>query len=76
MKAQENIQENLSVTACRKILNQGGKEYSEAQIIEIRNYLFQLAQIDYDVFVQSEQKERLLKMESNNDHNINLKNAA
>ena len=46
--------ENLSLDKCRKILNKNGKNYSDEQIIAIRNYLSELAQVDFEVFVYNE----------------------
>jgi hypothetical protein len=61
------LTEKISIAKCKEILNRKGKNYSEEELIAIRELLFELAKIDYDVFIFNEQKERAFKQENNNN---------
>ena len=56
--SEQNNKEKISVSKCRSILKQTGKGLSDEQIIAIRNYLYDLAQIDYDIFMSMEKSEQ------------------
>jgi hypothetical protein len=40
----------LSLDLCKSILNKNGKKYTEEQVKQIREYLYQLAKIDVEFF--------------------------
>jgi hypothetical protein len=81
-KENELLNKKVSIKSCREILYKDGNEYSEEELIEIRNYLFELAQIDYEVFIHNQNKEREFELKKENviqleiTENENLKNAA
>ena len=54
----ENLRKQFSLSKCKKILNKGGNNYSDEDIIAIRDYLFHLAEINYRIWVHSEAKDR------------------
>lgn len=56
-KNQKISSEKLSISDCKKILSTKGREYSENEIISIRDLLYCFAQIDIDTFYQIEQRE-------------------
>lgn len=37
----------LSLTECKRILNQNGNRYSDEEILKIRDYLMMLAELQY-----------------------------
>ncbi len=41
---------HLSVEKCRKILEQGGKKYMDDEILKIRKLLYNLAELEYQLF--------------------------
>ena len=43
-------EDKLDIETCRKVLNQNGSNYSEQEIIQIRDYLYQLAEIECRYF--------------------------
>jgi len=54
----------LSIEKCKKILNKKEKKYTDEQIKKLRNFLYILAEIDYNNF-----KENLIyEQKSNNLH--------
>ena len=69
----------ISLKKCGDILNRIGNKFSEEQLTAIRDYLYEMAQIDFDVFIHNQKKEAIRIAEANEktaNHNINLKNAA
>lgn len=54
----EKLKKQFPLSKCKKILNKGGNNYSDENIIAIRDYLFHLAEINYRVLVHSETKDR------------------
>lgn len=50
--------ERLDVATCRKVLNQNGNNYSDEQIITIRDYLYQLAEIEVRNFKDWQEREK------------------
>ncbi len=46
----------LSITKCKKILNKNGINYTDEEIIKIREVLYKLAEIEYQSY-----KEKLSK---------------
>jgi hypothetical protein len=50
--------ERLDIAICRKVLNQNGNNYSDEQIITIRDYLYQLAEIEMRNFKNWQETER------------------
>lgn len=76
---EKKLIDKISIKKCKDILTSSGENYSDEEIIEIRNYLFELAQIDYEVFVFNQNKEELREQEfekTENEECINYKNAA
>ena len=53
----KRIQEKdkFSIAYCRTILNKNGKNYSDEQIIRIRDFLYLLAEIEVDYAIEQEQ---------------------
>ncbi|MBN8852767.1 MAG: hypothetical protein BGO55_03340 [Sphingobacteriales bacterium 50-39] len=47
---EETANERLSVAQCREILQEEGKELTDARIIEIRDYLYRLAAITWEEY--------------------------
>jgi len=64
--------EKISVAKCRSVLKQTGVGLSDEQIIAIRNYLYDLAQIDYDIFMSMEKNEEAQSEEFGTLKPINL----
>lgn len=76
---EKKLIDKISFKKCKDILTNSGENYSDEEIIEIRNYLFELAQIDYEVFVFNQNKELLREKgfeKTENEESINYKNAA
>jgi hypothetical protein len=61
---EETANERLSVAECREILQEEGKELSDARIIEIRDYLYRLAAITWEEYqYRQHEKAKLINIE-------------
>ena len=66
-KPQENT--NLDLDTCKRILNAGENAYTDQEIIRIRDYLYQLAEIECRYFKQwqTEQNDNVIPINANNN---------
>lgn len=48
----------LSLTKCKKILNKNGISYTDEEIIKIREFLYILAEIEYQSYKQKLREEQ------------------
>lgn len=46
--------EKISLEKCKEILNAGETKYTDEQIEEVRNFLYQFAQLTYESYTTSE----------------------
>ncbi len=46
------INERLSLAHCRKVLNRNGNNYTDEEIIAIRDFLYVMATLDYRFFTE------------------------
>ena len=66
-KAEENTK--LDLDTCKRILNAGENGYSDQEIIRIRDYLYQLVEIECRYFKQwqNEQNDNVIPINANNN---------
>ncbi len=69
LKAKPEENTKLDLETCKRILNAEGQEYSDQEIIRIRDYLYQLAEIECRYFkqCQNEQNDNVIPINANND---------
>lgn len=53
--------EKISLSKCKSILESDGSKYSDEEVSQIRDYLYMLAELDYEVYLK--QKKRELEFE-------------
>jgi hypothetical protein len=51
--------EKVSLKRCKEILNKNSNKFSDQLISEIRDFLYELAGIDYAAFIHTENKEAI-----------------
>ena len=56
-KISKEIKEEITLKMMREYLNKNESHLSDEQLVSIREYLFELAQIDYEIFIKNEVKE-------------------
>lgn len=49
--------ERFSLAKCKAVLLKDGSEYSDAEILEIRDFLYKLADMDYEVFLKEQKRD-------------------
>lgn len=52
-----NQSETISLAKCKSILQKDGSVYTDEQVIEIKNFLYKLAEMDYSIFLKQKIKE-------------------
>ena len=69
LKAKPEENTKLDVDTCKRILNTGVNAYTDQEIIRIRDYLYQLAEIECRYFKQwqNEQKDNVIPINANNN---------
>ena len=50
--------EMLSLDNCKKILNRSGKQYSEEEVKRIRDLLYKLARLEFNIYKKKENEKR------------------
>lgn len=76
------IKSKISVEECRKILCKNGGSYTQEEILQIRDYLYQLALIDMEIYFTKKRKEGIktpnkqTRKKNNADENSGLQKAA
>lgn len=55
MKVKTN--EKIPLKTVKEIFQKYGKNYSEEQLIAIRDFLYELAEIDYTIFIYLDERE-------------------
>lgn len=48
----------LSLEKCRELLNKKGKNYTDEQILEIRDFCYKLAEIEYEEYLNKIKDEK------------------
>ena len=46
-----------SLSKCKSILQKDGSVYTDEQVIEIKNFLYKLAEMDYGIFLKQKMRE-------------------
>lgn len=64
------LKEKLSLQKCRAALGDSKTKYSDAELLAIRDLLYDLAEVDYNVFRFNELKERQFENEANDNLEI------
>lgn len=59
--------EKLSLEHCQKVLNQDGLNYTDEEVILIRDYLYAMAEIDYLYFTEEVLKKKTLIQNQTSD---------
>ena len=55
--------EKISLKKCKTILQKDGSSYSDEEVSQIRDFLYKIANLDYEVYEKKKQKESEIKDE-------------
>ena len=67
--------EKISLIKCRSILQKNGLVFSDNDVLEIRDFLYRLAELDYKAFLKMKQREAEFKNQQTEEKN-EIKKAA
>lgn len=60
----ENMKtEKISLKKCKSILQKDGSVYTDEEVSQIRDFLYKMAELDYEVFQKTKQKESEIQEE-------------
>lgn len=73
----KNEIQKFSLAKCRSALEKNGSVYTDEQIISIRDFLYRMAQLDYEVYLKLKLREMEFEKEKKNRcENSEIKDAA
>lgn len=72
----KKTEDRIPLKTVKEIFLKHGKNYSDEQLIAIRDFLYELAEIDYAVFIHQEKRESLFKVLKTEEEKSEYKNAA
>lgn len=65
------LKEKLSLPKCKAALGKSKSKYNDAEILAIRDFLYELAEVDYSVFIYNDWKETVEQSDSENEEQNN-----
>lgn len=68
--------EKISLNKCKSVLEKDGSKYSNEEILEIREFLYKMAELDYEVFLKQKVRELEFDEEKQKPEEEDLKQAA
>jgi hypothetical protein len=75
----QTVLEKISLSKCKSILQKDGSVYTDDEILEIRDFLYKLAEMDYEVFLKMKIRDMEFeksKEAENNNSETEIKQAA
>jgi hypothetical protein len=72
----EKAVEKISLSKCKSVLEKDGSKYSNEEVLEIREFLYKLADLDYEVFLKEKIREHELEEAKQKPEGEDLKQAA
>jgi hypothetical protein len=68
--------EKISLSKCKSVLESDGSKYTNEEVLEIREFLYKLAELDYQVYLKQKQRELEFENEKQKTEEDNFKQAA
>ena len=68
--------EKISLSKCKSVLESDGSKYTNEEVLEIREFLYMLAELDYQVYLKQKQRELEFENEKQKTEEENFKQAA
>jgi hypothetical protein len=64
---EDQIKDRLSIAKCREILQEEGQLLSDEEILKVRDYLYMLAAIGWEEYLQKQQQVHLDQHQTDNN---------
>lgn len=68
--------EKTSLSRCKSVLESDGSKYTNEEVLEIREFLYMLAELDYQVYLKQKQRELEFENAEQKTEEENFKQAA
>jgi len=68
--------EKISLSRCKSVLESDGSKYTDEEVLQIRDFLYMLAELDYQVYLKQKQRELEFENEKQKTEEENFKQAA
>jgi hypothetical protein len=68
--------EKISLGKCKSVLESDGSKYTDEEVLQIRDFLYLLAELDYKVYLKQKQREIDLENEKQKTEEEDFKQAA
>ena len=72
----EKVVEKISLSKCKSVLEKDGSKYSNEEILEIREFLYKMADLDYEVFLKQKIRDKESEEAEQKPEDEDLKQAA
>ncbi|MDI1354217.1 MAG: hypothetical protein PSX36_04840 [bacterium] len=72
----EKVVEKISLSRCKSVLESDGSKYSNEEILEIREFLYKMADLDYEVFLKQKIRDKEFEEAKQKPEDEDLKQAA
>ena len=72
----ERVVEKISLSKCKSVLEKDGSKYSNEEILEIREFLYKMADLDYEVFLKQKIRDKEFEDAKQKPEDEDLKQAA
>lgn len=72
----EKVVEKISLSKCKSVLEKDGSKYSNEEILEIREFLYKMADLDYEVFLKQKIRDTEFEEAKQKPEDEDLKQAA
>lgn len=68
--------EKISLSKCKAVLESDGSKYTNEEVLEIREFLYMLAELDYQVYLKQKTREVEFENEKQKIEEENFRQAA
>ena len=72
----ERVVEKISLSKCKSVLEKDGSKYSNEEVLEIREFLYKMADLDYEVFLKQKIRDKEFEETKQKPEDEDLKQAA
>ncbi|HQX44923.1 MAG: hypothetical protein Q7W45_16775 [Bacteroidota bacterium] len=72
----EKVVEKISLSKCKSVLEKDGSKYSNEEVLEIREFLYKMADLDYEVFLKQKIRDKEFEESKQKPEDEDLKQAA
>ena len=55
--------EKISLSKCKSVLESDGSKYTDEEVLQIRDYLYMLAEIEHEVYMRKRNREKEFEKE-------------